>query len=68
MDKAGFILALIGVGGLSESYGNTRATIISIAMVLIGSGLIYIGIKGNEKNNNKCSDSNVLDRLYFLRS
>lgn len=68
MDKVGFVAALLGLGGLAESYDDPKAMVISIAMVLIGSGLIYIGIKGNEKNNNKCSDSNVLDRLYFLRS
>lgn len=68
MDKIGFGFALIGLGGLAESYGNVRQALISIALITIGSALIYTRVCKNEKKDSKrISNSNVLDRLYFLR-
>lgn len=64
----GFTMALLGLGGLSEAYGNVFQITISATLIVVGGILIYEGI-GNEKKNNERShsDSNVLDRLYFLR-
>jgi hypothetical protein len=55
----GFALALIGVAGLAEGQ--------LIAIVLIGIGALLMK-EGHEKvNKHSASDSNILDRLYFLR-
>ena len=41
MKHTGYILFILGCGGLAESYGNTKATIISLTLAIVG-GLILI--------------------------
>ena len=68
MEKAGFALSLIGLGGLAEAYPNINKIIISLAIVGVGAMLMYLGVTNEKKNNERrASDRNVLDRLYFLR-
>ena len=69
MDKIGFALCLIGIGGMAESYGLNKSMAISLIMVITGGILIAIGELKNDIKNHKRSnpsDCNVLDRLYFL--
>lgn len=64
----GFVMALIGLGGLAEAYGNMKAVIISIALIVIGAFLIAKGEKNEtDMRGNRGSNSNILDRPYFLR-
>jgi len=70
MDKAGFAILLVGIGGMAESYGFNKSLAVSLILVIVGSILIAIGDISNDVKNYKRynrSDSNVLDRLYFLR-
>lgn len=70
MDKIGFAMELIGLGGLAEAYGNPKALSIALILIIVGGILIAIGDTKNDIKNykrNRNSDSNVLDRLYFLR-
>lgn len=67
-EKIGFTMALIGLGGLSEAYGSAYQTTFSAMLIIVGGILIYEGIRNEKKNIERShSDSNVLDRLYFLR-
>jgi len=65
--KIGFAFSLIGLGGISEAYGDAKAIIISLTLIGLGALLMYHGMK-YEKNNSDCRSygSNVLDRLRFL--
>lgn len=55
----GFGMALIGVAGLAEGQ--------LICLLLIGIGaLLMRGEYEKEDHKHSASDSNVLDRLYFL--
>ena len=68
MKHTGMILFIIGCGGLAESYGNTKATIISLTLAIVG-GLILFREVSNEKvhiDRHDHTNGNVLDRLYFL--
>lgn len=65
----GFFMALIGLGGLAEAYGNMKAVIISIALIGIGAFLIAKGEKNEtDMRSDRDFDSHVMDRLHFLRS
>lgn len=70
MDKVGFVLCLLGAGGMAESYGLNKSLAVSLTMIILGGLLIAIGDISNDvknyKRNNRRSD-NILDRLYFLR-
>ena len=69
MKHTGMILFLIGCGGLAECYGNTKATIISLTLAIVG-GLILFREVSHEKvhiDRHDHTNGNVLDRLYFLR-
>lgn len=70
MDKIGFAIELIALGGLAEAYGNAKSLSIALILVIVGGILIAIGDAKNDiknyKRNNRY-DSNVLDRLFFLR-
>ena len=67
-EKIGFTMALIGLGGLSEAYGSAYQITFSAMLIIVGGILIYEGIRNEKKNIERShSDSNVLDRLYFLR-
>ena len=65
--KVGFAISLIGLGGISEAYGNAKAIIISLTLIGLGALLMYHGMR-YEKNNgdSKSYGSNVLNRLRFL--
>ena len=67
MKHTGMILFIIGCGGLAESYGNVRATIISLTLAIVG-GLILFREVSNEKVHidNRTGSGNILDRLFFL--
>ena len=70
LDKIGFGLCLVGLGGMAEAYGFNKSLAISLTMVIVGGLMIWVGdmsndIKNYKRNNN--ADSNILDRLYFLR-
>ena len=67
MKHTGMILFIIGCGGLAESYGNTKATIISLTLAIVG-GLILFREVSNEKVHidNRTGSNNILDRLHFL--
>lgn len=70
MDKVGFALCLIGLGGMAESYGLNKSLATSFVLIIIGALMIFVGDMSNDiktyKRNN-ANDSNVLDRLFFLR-
>lgn len=68
IDKIGFVLCLIGAGGMAESYGLNKSLAISLLMIIAGGLMIFVGEMVNDKENysRANSDSNVLDRLYFL--
>ena len=64
ISKVGFCMALIGVGGLAEAYGNTKQ--LWISLLLIGAGAVLMRMR-NEKDIDRRTDrGNILDRLYFL--
>jgi hypothetical protein len=67
MKHTGMILFIIGCGGLAESYGNTKATIISLTLAIVG-GLIVFHEVTHEKVHidNRTGSNNILDRLHFL--
>lgn len=64
MEKVGFAMTLIGLGGLAEGYGDVQQIVISIVLIAIGAGLMR---KFYEKDGTTHADnSNVLGRLRFL--
>ena len=70
MEKIGFVLCLISCGGIAEAYGNGKQLSLGLAMFIAGALLIAIGdlrhdIENNKQNHN--CDSNILNRLHFLR-
>ena len=70
LDKIGFVLCLIGTGGMAESYGLNKSLSISLAMIMLGGLMIFVGDMANDKENYRRANSdngNILDRLYFLR-
>lgn len=68
MEKIGFAIVLVGLGGAAEAYPNVNHITISLALIGIGAVLMYLGVSRNEKKNidNRGNSSNVLDRLRFL--
>jgi len=68
MSKVGFAICLLGLGGLAEAYGNGRELSISLILIIAGALLIWIGdMKDDIENAKRTNNSNVLDRLYFLK-
>lgn len=68
MDKAGFVLCLLGMAGIPESYQQPKSIAICLVLLIVGALLIGIGdIHNDVQNNKRNSNSNVLDRLYFLK-
>lgn len=65
MDKIGFCLCLVGLGGLAESYGEHKAFAISLILIIAGSLLILAGDMKNDIQNYKRSN-NDHSRPYFL--
>lgn len=70
LDKVGFAIVLIGMGGMAEAYGFNKSFAISLTLIMLGGLMIFVGDMSNDiktyKRNN-ANDSNVLDRLFFLR-
>lgn len=70
LDKIGFGLCLIGIGGMAESYGFNKSLAISLVLMITGGLMIFVGDMANDTENYRRANSdngNVLDRLYFLR-
>lgn len=70
MDKAGFAIVLLGMGGMAEAYGFNKSFAISLTMIIVGSIMVGIGDMSNDIKNHKRhsgNNANVLDRLYYLR-
>ena len=68
LDKVGFVMALLGLGGLAEAYGNGRQISIALILIIVGALLVWIGDMANDIEISKRTDnSNCLDRLYFLK-
>ena len=67
MDKTGFVMVLLGLGGMAEAYPNPKQIAISAVLIIVGAAIFYKGSCKREKNTDKrTSDSNVFDRLHFL--
>lgn len=64
MSKVGFCMALIGVGGLAEAYGNTKE--LWISLLLIGAGAVLMRMRNEKDIDNRTGSDNILDRLHFL--
>lgn len=70
MDKVGFVLFLLGAGGVAEAYGNGKQLTIGLLMLISGALLIGIGDLHNDIKKAKRIDdysANRLERLFFLR-
>lgn len=70
LDKIGFTSLLIGTAGMPESYMIPKHIAACMILIIIGCLMILIGDLYNDTQNykrNNHSDSNVLDRLYFLK-
>ena len=70
MDKAGFAIVLLGMGGMAEAYGFNKSFAISLVLIVTGALLIFVGDMSNDIKNHKRhsgNNANVLDRLYYLR-
>lgn len=64
MEKIGFAMILVGLGGLGEAYDNVKQIIISLFLIGLGALLMRIGY---EKNGDRHPDrGNILDRLQYL--
>ncbi len=60
----GFILALLGVAGMSEAYGSASQTTISALLILLGGILLYRGLADEKQNIGGTDDS--INRPYYL--
>lgn len=68
MDKIGFTLCLLGCAGMAEAYGNNKSMAISLVLLIIGGLMIGINdVTKDIKAYKRDCNSNVLDRLYFLK-
>lgn len=72
IDKIGFTLALIGLGGLPETYERPDKMALALGLIIIGSVLIFIGdsYRDVKKRNNRSNQHNIDrdgSRPYFLR-
>lgn len=65
LDKVGFVLCLIGFGGLAEAYGFNKSFAISLVMIITGGILIAIGDTKDAIEDYKHSDD-IDSRPYFL--
>ena len=67
MKHTGMILFLIGCGGLAECYGNTKATIISLTLAIVGGLIVFHEVRDEKVHiDNRTGSNNILDRLFFL--
>lgn len=63
----GFILFIMGCGGLSEAYGKPTQILISIILATLGGLILFHGVHHEKVNSNKRTDGiNVLERLRYL--
>lgn len=63
----GFILFIIGCGGISEAYGKPTQILISIILAILGGLILFHEVKHEKVNSDKRTDGiNVLDRLRYL--
>lgn len=67
MKHTGMILFIIGCGGLAESYGNTKATIISLTLAIVGGLILFREVSNEKVHIDRRTDGiNVLERLRYL--
>ena len=63
----GFILFIIGCGGLSEAYGKPTQILISIILATLGGLILFHEVKDEKVHIDKRTGSdNILDRLRYL--
>ena len=67
MKHTGYVLFLIGCGGLAESYDKPIQTIISLMLAIAGCLILFHEVTHEKIHSNKRDyNSNILDRLRFL--
>ena len=66
MKHTGFILFIIGCGGLAEAYGKPTQIIISLILAIVGCLILFHEVSNEKVHIDRSADSNVLDRLHFL--
>ena len=63
----GFILFIIGCGGLSEAYGKPTQILISIILAILGGLILFHEVTHEKVHIDKRTGSgNILDRLFYL--
>lgn len=68
ISSSGFVMCLIGTAGMAEAYGFNKSFAISLTLIIAGALMILVGdMKHDTENFKRTDNSNVLDRLYFLR-
>lgn len=60
----GFIMALLGLAGISEAYGSASQTTISAVLIIVGGILLYRGLTDEKQNIGGTDDS--INRPYYL--
>ena len=48
IEKIGFVLCLLGFGGMAEAYGFNKSFAISLTLIIVGAILIGIGDMSND--------------------
>lgn len=67
MKHTGYILFLIGCGGLAESYDKPIQTIISLILAIVGCLILFHEVKNEKVHNHRNVDNvNILSRLRYL--
>lgn len=67
MNKIGYAIALIGLGGLPETYGHIDKMVIALSLIIIGGLLLYIGEKNEKGNDHSHIKYHDGSRPYYLR-
>ena len=63
----GFILFIMGCGGLSEAYGKPIQILISIILAILGGLILFHEVTHEKVHIDRRIDSdNILDRLFYL--
>lgn len=63
----GFILFILGCGGLSEAYGKPTQILISLTLAIVGGLILFHEVHDEKVHIDKRTDGiNVLDRVRYL--